>query len=403
MFRYIIDIISFTYYSIWKTLESFFFFEKETKIKKFFEIIIFTQTQKGREERIQLQTTFFVSTSINKAAKTYTKMSNQSGITADQQLLNILNNSRQENEYQYFIIVAKISQDSTAVEVTGQYTSLEQLENSLADEPVYIFIRDFKKDPNHYAFISFVPDDASVRSKMLYASTKNTLLREIGTNILGQQVLCTEPNDIDDLVNQTEINKSSLLTESEKITLEINEQQRQMKSQIRGHQLVSQTNGTKGYLNFEVIIDSSSLTQQLNSTNLVSFKIDIPTEKVEIANKKNISKPQDIGIITEHPSYTIYKNGDLIYFIYACPSGSKVKDRMLYASNRSGFLKYLQEEQGLSFTKILEIGEPDELEISLISNASQEELKKEEEEEEANNTTVKRFNRPKGPGRRSRN
>lgn len=328
-------------------------------------------------------------------------MSNQSGITADQQLLDVLNNARQENENQYFIIVAKISNDSTAVEVSDQFTSLDTLKQNLGDEPLYIFIKDFNKDSTHYVCISYVPDNSPVRSKMLYASTKNTLLREIGTNILGQQVLATELRDIDDAINDTEINKEALLTEHEKIELEINQQQRQMKMQSNGHQLVSQTNGTPSQLNFQVMVQGSSLADQLNETNLISFKIDSTTERVELASKKNISTPNDIEIITEHPSYTIYKNGDLIYFIYACPSGSKVKDRMLYASNRSGFLKYLQEGQKLPMAKVIEIGEPEELEISLISNSNSKDLKK--EEDAAKESSVKKYNRPKGPSRRKRN
>lgn len=328
-------------------------------------------------------------------------MSNQSGITTDQQLLDALNNSSQENGSQYVVIVAKISNDSTAVEVSNKFNSLDTLKQNLGDEPLYIFVKDFNKDPDHYVFISYVPDNSPVRSKMLYASTKNTLLREIGTNILGKQVLATELVDIDDAINEKEINHTALLTDHEKIELEINQQQRQMKMQSNGHQLVSQTNGTPSQLNFQVMIQGASLVDQLNETNSISFKIDIATERVELASKKNISAPTNIEITAEHPSYTIYKNGDLVYFIYACPSGSKVKDRMLYASNRSGFLKYLQEDQKISMTKVIEIGEPEELEVSLISNSTHEELKK--EEDASKELSAKKFNRPKGPNRRRKN
>lgn len=326
-------------------------------------------------------------------------MSNQSGITADQELLDILNNSEQQNDSQYLIVVAKISQDSNLVKFSNQFTLLEQLKQNLGDEPLYIFIKNFQKDPKHYNFVSFVPDNSSIRSKMIYASTKNTLLREVGSNILYQQILATDFNDITDTIKETKINENALLTEHEKIELQINQQQRQMQLQSAGgHQLVSQTNGVSSQLKFEVDVEGGSLIEQLEETNLISFKIDSVNENVKIDSKKNILTPTDIVISIEHPTYTLYKNGNLIYFIYACPSGSKVKDRMLYASNRSGFLKYLREEQGLSIARVIEIGEPDELEISLISTLTQEDLDKEVHHD----STVKKFNRPKGPGRRKR-
>ena len=326
-------------------------------------------------------------------------MSNQSGINVDQELLDILNNSGQQNSSQFLIIVAKISQDSTLVELLNKFTSLEELKHILGDEPLYIFIKNFNEDPKHYHFVSFVPDTSSIRSKMLHASTKNTLLREIGSNVLGQQILATDFDDIKDIINETKINENILLTDHERIELAINQQQRQMKLQSSGgRQLVSQTNGVSTQLNFEVDVEGIPLFQQLEETNLISFKIDIIDEIVLVESKKNISAPTNIEINTEHPTYTLYKNEDLIYFIYACPSGSKVKDRMLYASNRSGFLKYLTENQNLTIAKVIEIGEPSELEISLISISKQEDLNKEIHHE----SMVKRFNKPKGPGRRRR-
>lgn len=326
-------------------------------------------------------------------------MSNQSGINADQDLLDILNNSGQQNDNQYLIIVAKISQDSTLVKLSNQFISLEQLKQNLGDEPLYIFIKNFNKDSKHYNFVSFVPDSSSVRSKMLYASTKNTLLREIGSNILGQQILATDFTEINDMINATKINENALLTEDEKIELQINQQQREMQlKSAGGRQLVSQTDGVPTQLNFEVNVEGGSLFDQLEDSNLISFKINITKEKVQVDSRKNISSPTDIVINVEHPTYNLYKNGSLIYFIYACPSSSKVKDRMLYASNRSGFLKYLRDQQKLSIARVIEIGEPDELEISLISTHTQEDLQKEIHHE----PTIKKFNRPKGPGRRKR-
>lgn len=336
-------------------------------------------------------------------------MSNQSGIIADQQLLNVLNTTTVSESTRVLIITAKLSKDNTVVEINEQYDNFAQLQKDLDNEqPYYIFIKDDNIDDKHYNFISYVPDNAPVRSKMLYASTKNTIIRQIGTNLIDQQILCTDLDELNEFITKdnnatkkTGVVDDNLLTESERIELEIAQQQREFKQQTRGQPLVSQTNGISGQLSFNVITDNS-LVEDLKVDNVLSFHID--NEQVKILKKYNISKADDIIISQEHPSYTVYRNNELFYFIYACPSGSKVKQRMIYASNKSGFIKYLQDLEHINFKKVIEIGEPNELEISLISFGTDDAIqdKNEQLEAEQKNNTLK-FSKPKGPTRRRKN
>ncbi|SMN17991.1 similar to Saccharomyces cerevisiae YGR080W TWF1 Twinfilin [Maudiozyma saulgeensis] len=326
-------------------------------------------------------------------------MSNQSGISANEELLSVIRNTETDG---LLIIVAKISQDSTVVEFKDKFEATNDLLQHLDSEPSYVLIKDAKKNPNGYDFISFVPDLAPVRAKMLYASTKNTLLRQIGSNVINGQMMFSEPQEITDFVNSstTTSSQSGLLSESEKIGMQINEEQRNMRA-LQGHKLVSQNNGTPNSLTFEVKSGTGSIKSLLDSNNVAMFKINMDNEKVEVASQTNIASPNDISLTGEHPSYTIFKNGDLYYFIYSCPSGSKVKERMLYASNKQGFINHLKENEGISFTKILEIGDAEELETSLISSSTETELKQTEEASKTDNSSQK-FNRPKGPARRKR-
>lgn len=325
-------------------------------------------------------------------------MSNQSGISANEELLNAIRTAENNG---VVIIEAKISKDSTVVELKNKYNEVNNLLNDLDSEPSYILIKDNAKSPDLYDFISFVPDLAPVRSKMLYASTKNTLLRQIGSNVINKQVMLSEPQEIIDFINFSSNGGSeqTLLTESEKIGLQINEEQRNMRA-TQGHQLVSQNNGTPNSLTFEVNTGSGSFNSLFESNNVIAFKINMDNEKVEIVEQKTINSPNEITLISDSPSYTIYKNGSLYYFIYSCPSGSKVKERMLYASNKQGFINHLSNNQ-INFTKILEIGDSDELELSLISSANETEFKQKEEASKVDNNAQK-FNRPKGPARRKR-
>ncbi|CAB4251905.1 similar to Saccharomyces cerevisiae YGR080W TWF1 Twinfilin [Maudiozyma barnettii] len=326
-------------------------------------------------------------------------MSNQSGICANEELLNVIRSTPNNG---LLIIAAKISSDSTAVEFKEKFDTTNDLLESLDSDPSYILIKDSKKNPEVYDFISFVPDPAPVRAKMIYASTKNTLLRQIGSNVINSQMMFSEPQEITDFVNSstTTSSQSTLLSESEKIGIQINEEQRNMRA-LQGHQLVSQNNGTPNSLTFEVNSSAGSIKSLLESNNVITFKINMDNEKVEVTSQTNITSSDAISLTSEHPSYTIFKNGELYYFIYSCPSGSKVKERMLYASNKQGFINHLKDNEGISFTKILEIGDADELEKSLMSSSTEAELKQKEESSKSDNNT-QRFNRPKGPTRRKR-
>lgn len=325
-------------------------------------------------------------------------MSNQSGIVADQTLLDSLRGLHSDG---VVVITARISDDSTSVQLDKKYGSLKEAADDLGTNPLYIFAKGLLEDGSQYYFVSYVPDSSPVRAKMLYASTKNTLVRQIGSNSIGKQALLTEASELLGLADEKDAQEDSALTQSERTDIEITQQQQRLKSSTfypGGRQLVSQTNGTPKALSFELTSGEDSIEQLLKQYNVLSFSIDMSNEQIQVKSKSNISSPRDLKITSEHPSYVVYRNGSLYYFIYSCPSGSKVKDRMVYASNRSGFISRLQDEQKLKFARVVEIGEPSELEYSLISSSSAEEQA--QEEAKAQSATTTKFSRPRGPTRK---
>lgn len=327
-------------------------------------------------------------------------MSNPSGIIADQGLLDLLSNPESDG---VFAITAQISRDATAVQFGAKFSSIEQVIDNLGEEPLYIFIRGTLEDPEQYQFISYVPDSSPVRSKMLYASTKNTLVRQIGTSAIGRQSLLTDASELRQLVEERNSQEVSVLTESEKADIEIAQQQQRLKCSEyypNGRKLVSQTDGVPKSLAFEVKAGDGSIAELLKSYNVISFRIDLASEQIQVATKDNIDSPRKLEISGDNPSYVIYRNGSLYYFIYCCPSGSKVKDRMVYASNRAGFIKNLKDRDHLELARIIEIGDPEELELSSLSPSTQEELAAEDAESKAASDI--KFSRPKGPTRKRR-
>jgi twinfilin-like protein len=101
-------------------------------------------------------------------------------------------------------------------------------------------------------------------------------------------------------------------------------------------------------------------------------------------------------ISANEPRYSFYRYGHTyngassspILFIYTCPSGSKIKERMLYAaSSRSA--QQLAEEAGLTIEKKIEASSPEDV--------TQESI---DEDLHPKVEVKKAFERPRRPGRK---
>lgn len=65
-----------------------------------------------------------------------------------------------------------------------------------ATEAAYILIKLAPDEPNGFAAVTFVPNAAPVRQKMLFASTRLTLVRELGIERFRETLFATELNEL---------------------------------------------------------------------------------------------------------------------------------------------------------------------------------------------------------------
>ena len=77
-------------------------------------------------------------------------------------------------------------------------------------------------------------------------------------------------------------------------------------------------------------------------------------------------------------------------FISTCPSGAKIKERMLYAASRGNVISLAQKEGGLKVAKRIEATNPEEVTEGVILDEFKTEAVGEK----------KGFAKPKRPGRR---
>lgn len=127
-------------------------------------------------------------------------------------------------------------------------------------------------------------------------------------------------------------------------------------------------------------------------------KINIPTETIELDATTTVpisSLPSTIS--SSSPRYSFYRfththNGvssSPIIFFYTCPSGSKIKERMLYAASSRSAVQVATDQAGLKIEKRVEAGGPEDISEDSVL----EDLHPRVEVKKA-------FERPKRPGRK---
>lgn len=81
---------------------------------------------------------------------------------------------------------------------TDFFADLYQLPPLLSTkEATYIILRRYPNAPDGFVAVSYIPDAAPVRQKMLFASTRLTLVRELGTERFRESLFVTELKELE--------------------------------------------------------------------------------------------------------------------------------------------------------------------------------------------------------------
>lgn len=278
--------------------------------------------------------------------------------------------------------------------------------------------------------MTYVPSTAPVRSKTLFASTRSTLIRELGQEKFSRQVFCTEAHEILDpqewaeregrATSDVSSARDDLLTREERELQGVKRAEDEERHGTSGRDIGwgggTGKPGGGGSVGMKMKLDDG-VQQALGSlgedgqvvqlvrqgpkclrklvSNCVCWTqgIDLPTETIKLRlSESNVAPSKLPSVIPEaEPSYTFYNYPSSgIIFIYTCPASTSVKGRMVYASSRNNVVS-LAKENGLEVSKRIEAGEPEDITESRL---------KEEMDPKVEVETKSGFARPKRPGRR---
>ncbi|KAI9801120.1 MAG: Twinfilin-1 [Piccolia ochrophora] len=274
---------------------------------------------------------------------------------------------------------------------------LSALASSLKDhEPAYVILRRYADAADGYVAITYVPDTAPVRQKMLFASTRLSLVRELGTERFRETLFATGKDELTAQGFKTHDQHTELkapLTEEEQTLQQVKEAEAETSqgTSARSSHVTSK-------LRFPITDEALEALRRLNDgpENLVQLKIDVPKEVIELVDVSSADPGElEKSVTGDDPRYSFlrYQPDDAradssIVFIYTCPDTSKVKERMVYASVTRSIVAMAGTNAGLTIAKRLEASSPSEITAATLHR----EFNPKEE-------TRIGFSRPKRPGR----
>ncbi|KAJ9607267.1 Twinfilin-1 [Cladophialophora chaetospira] len=327
----------------------------------------------------------------------------QSGITASSELQSAFTNFTSDtNLFSLPITIASESlQPLDRIPFPSPHSGLLNSIHTLSDiltptNPLFLLLRRAPSS-NELIAITYIPSRAPVRQKTLFASTRNTLMRELGNEKFSETVFLTEREEILDPAQWDERAKGSaaasggkpapgatraavddgLLSVEERELQAVKRAEEEERHGTRGRDLMGAGGSGADFVagqskgrNAMKISDEakSTLTSfkdpAASEGRLAIFSIDIPTEEIQVISTASDVQPANVAdsLLQDRPSYTLYNAPGVpgTIFIYVCPGSSKIKERMIHASSRLGMTK-LAGWEGVEIVKRLEAGDPEEL------------------------------------------
>ncbi|KZT42030.1 actin depolymerizing protein [Sistotremastrum suecicum HHB10207 ss-3] len=345
-------------------------------------------------------------------------MSASSGILVSQELADLFVANLASDDTRFIKVSIKNESlvPDTTISVQGQFEDdLEKLQDILEDSvPAYILAR---KTSAEWIAISYIPDTARVRDKMLYASTRASLARSLGSSYFAESIFATSKADL-----TASAYAAHLAHAASPQPLSAREQE------MEDLRAAERASGTSSYAGSASRINHigtgvglpwsseaeqalQSLTQQ-DQSHVVVLDIDLSAETVKFVASEAASPDTFHTLIpTSAPSFAFFlwiheRQGETrrdIFFVYSCPTSSPIKSRMIYASGAASVSdsakQVLGDEQPI--LNKFETSDPKELNEHYINEQLGWNQTSGDQAQSIDPPKAKQaFARPKGPGRR---
>ena len=276
-------------------------------------------------------------------------------------------------------------------------------------------------EPDGYAAVTYVPNAAPVREKMLFASTRLTLVRELGIERFRETLFATEAAELTAegwAKHQKHSTQAAPLTQEEEGQAGLREAEAQESGGTtarKGHvgsklDAITTEDGLEEKLgelmqegNGGLLVQLVSLPSGICSrgddnnkkTNNARQYFNLPDETLRVASSTPSVSPAQLAstLSQTDPRFSFYSypgSTTQIVYMYTCPTASKVKQRMMYSTSKRFVQMIAEQKAGVVVAKSLEATEFEDLSEQALAQEFGGDDKAEK----------KTFSRPKRPGRR---
>ncbi|KAM9375547.1 twinfilin-1a [Pholidichthys leucotaenia] len=304
-------------------------------------------------------------------------MSHQTGIRAGNELRDIFASAKTGDQYRAIKVIIENEQmilgehRKASKKWDQEYDSL--VLPLLEDEnPSYILYRLDSTNNQGYEwiFLTWSPDSAHVRSKMLYAATRATLKSEFGGGHIKDELFGTTKEELN-LCGY----KKYLVSQAAPLPLTAAEEElRQIKLNEGQTDIgVDTKHQTLQGVAFPIHQDAVAALKSFRdkTINYVQLEVDAQNELIRLCSTEPTKvKELPKRIPDDTPRYHIFNfkhshegdNLESTVFIYSMPGYKcSIKDRMLYSSCKIPFVDMVENTLKIEIEKKLEIDTPDEL------------------------------------------
>ncbi|KAI0636776.1 actin depolymerizing protein [Trametes polyzona] len=300
---------------------------------------------------------------------------------------------------------------------------LDRLVDILEDNvPAYVLAR-LDDPPTEWIAIYYVPDSAKVRDKMLYAATRNTLTKSLGSAHFTDNIFATSKDDLGAEAyakHKRHIAAPPPMSAREKEMEEVKAAEREAGGRIYEGSRARQNHVGQG-VGLKWTDEALDAIKELGATEdnrLVVLSIDPATETLLLTSAQEADVSGLASLIpASDPSYAFFAWSQSITSpprrdvvpIYSCPTASPVRHRMLYSSAVLSVVREVKElltSSGSSSTvasRKVETSDPSELDEKFLIaelGLSRSDASAGAAGIPTEGSDKKPFARPKGPGRR---
>ncbi|KAH9945940.1 actin depolymerizing protein [Epithele typhae] len=322
----------------------------------------------------------------------------------------------------------KISIQNETLVPNGAYPPSGRFEQDLdrlaeileEDEPAYVLVRTDETQSDWLA-VFYVPDNAKVRDKMVYAATRNTVTKGLGAAHFSDNIFATSKSDVTSEAyskHRQHLAAPKPMSEREKEIEEVKAAEREAGGRnYEGSRARASHVGER--ISMEWTSEVEGAMKALGTSDdyhLVVLNINPATEAIQLTSASTIDISQLASSLpTSDPclayfawpqSYTS-PSSRLVVPIYSCPPSSAVRHRMLYSSAVLTVVKQVKDllaaerSSSILAARKIETSDPAELdEAYLVSSLGLSDTTAAASALPATDGDKKPFARPKGPGRR---